>query len=296
MSINDLLQSEQGIRLAIWLGRLMPRRAGLALACLIADRISKNPESPEVQAVHANQQILEGGTLTPEALEQRTRAIFRNAGQGQFEVFHYLSDMSRMVDRIVLDERIQEGIRATQEGKQGIVFACPHTGNFDLAGRALGLMGLRALILAEPAQRGDYMAQNALRRRAGLEIAPISIEALRLAHQRLLSGGSLLTGLDWPVSEARFRPRFCGRPSLLPTGHIRLAINANVPVVVVACLRRPDGKYQLLASPNIPMQPYGDPAETILRNTETVLEVAEGFIRRDPEQWMMFHRVWEEKK
>ena len=34
-------------------------------------------------------------------------------------------------------------------------------------------------------------------------------------------------------------------------------------------------------------------AETILSNTEVVLEVVEQFIRQDPTQWLLYHPVWE---
>ncbi|MBN2149557.1 MAG: hypothetical protein JW726_19375 [Anaerolineales bacterium] len=294
MKPGNLINSENGIRLAFMLGRLLPLRLGYFLARIVADRIVSNPHNPEVQAVRANQQGLEKGRLSPAALDQRVRAVFRNAARSQFELYHYLGNLPAMSRMIALDDAIRQRIQSIQSGQQGIVIACPHTGNFEVAGRALVVMGLRALLLSPPNPRGDYRIQNRLRRQAGLEITPISIDSLRIALRRLQQGGSVLTGVDWPVAEPRFRPLFCGRPSLLPTGHVRLAMKAGVPLGVVACLRRSDGIYQLIASETLPIQSYRDPAQTILRNAEAALEVAESFIRRDPEQWMMFHRVWEE--
>jgi KDO2-lipid IV(A) lauroyltransferase len=250
-------------------------------------------DSPEVQAVRANQQVLEGGQLSLAELDQRTRAVYRNAARAQFEFFHYLNDLQKMAQLVELDSTTQEGIRLTQTGNQGIIVVCPHTGNFELAGRAMGVLGLQVQILAEPTQRADYQLQNRLRRRAGLDMTPISIETLRAATRRLRAGGSVLTGVDWPVADPRFCPVFCGRPSHLPTGHVRLAIQTHAPVIVLACHRRSDGIYQMSASAPIPMQDYGDPTKTILRNTETVLIAVEQFIRRDPEQWLMFHQVWD---
>jgi lauroyl/myristoyl acyltransferase len=293
MNLMALANSQAGIRLALTLGRLLPLPTGIALASRLAERVAVDLDNPQVQAVRANQQGLEQGRLSEAELTQRTRAVFHNAARGQFELFHYLGNPQAMRRLIAPDTAILEMIRLTQAGEQGIVFACPHTGNFELAGYALTLLGLRVQILAHPGQRGDYQAKNRLRQQAGMEITPISLETLRLAIQRLQSGGSTLTGLDWPVGEAKFRPRFCGRPSLLPTGHIRMALKACAPVVVVACLRRPDGIYNLAASDPIPMQPAADPAEAILQNTEAVLAAAEPYIRQDPEQWLMFYPVWD---
>ena len=109
------------------------------------------------------------------------------------------------------------------------------------------------------------------------------MESLRAAARFLEDGGSVLTGVDWPVAEERYRPRFCGRPSLLPTAHVRLAVKVGAPVVVVACHRRPDGKYFIASSEPIPMRAGSSMTETILSNTEAVLEVVEQYIRQDPE-------------
>jgi len=148
--------------------------------------------------------------------------------------------------------------------------------------------------LAEPTQRVDYKYQNRLRRRTGLNIQPISIESLRSAAQILDAGGSVLTGADWPVGEARYRPRFCGRPSLLTTSYIRLAVKSGVPVVAVACHRVADGKYHIDASEPIHMQMGKSVTDTILSNTEAVLAVVEQYIRKDLEQWLLFYPVWEQ--
>jgi lauroyl/myristoyl acyltransferase len=294
MKLSDLLRSERGIRLILWLARALPRRVAYPIADFVGDRMAANLSSATVQGVRANQQTLEGGQLSEQALAQRTRAVLRNAARGQFELFHMLSDLPGIANIITLDDSVRELVQTTQASQQGLVVVCPHTGNFDLAARGMLQMGLSALVLAEPTQRDDYQLQNRLRIQAGIEIAPISIETLRLAHQRLQGGRSVLTGLDWPVGEAKFRPMFCGKPSLLSTSYVRMALKAHAPVVVLACHRRENGIYQMTSTMPMPMQDFGSPAENILRNTEAVLAAAENFVRRDPEQWMMFHRVWEE--
>ncbi len=293
MSLDDLINSQAAMRLLMVVGRLVPLRAGQTLSFWLADLYSAKLKNPQVQIVRTNQQTLEHGRLSAEALAQRTQAVFRNALRSQFEFFHYLSRPQAMRQMITADEAVLEQVRQTEHNERPTVFACPHTGNFELAGFALKLMGLNVQLLAQPGQRSDYQAKNRLRQQVGFDITPISAEALRQAIQRLQSGGSVLTGLDWPVGEARFRPLFCGQPSLLPTGHIRLAIKAQAPVMVVACRRNPDGIYHIHASQPIPMRPADDPSQAILQNTETVLEIAENYIRQDPEQWMMFRRIWE---
>ena len=289
----SLVTSRWGVILATILGRLMPLRSGLALADRLAERFASQTESDDVQAVRFNHQTLEGGRLSPDELAARVRAVFHNSARGVAEVLYFQHRPAEMLRWVEADDAMQGYIRLTREKNQPIVFTCPHVGNYDLAGRALGLLGLQAMIMAEPTPRADYNYQNRLRRQTGLDIRTISMESLRDAARLLEAGGSVLTGVDWPVGERRFRPRFCGRPSLLPTAHIRLAVNAGVPVVVVACHRKSNGTYYLSSSEAIPMQKGSSLADTIISNTETVLEVVEQFIRQDPAQWLLYRPVWE---
>ena len=293
MDRKRLVTSHYGVALAAILGRLLPLRSGLALADLLAERLANKTESADVQTVRFNQQTLEGGRLSPEELDARVRAVFRNSARGVAEVLYYQYRPARLLRRVDANAAMQGYIRLTQEQQRSVVFACPHTGNYDLAGRALGLLGLRALVLAEPTPRADYNYQNRLRRQTGLTIRTISMEALREAAGFLARGGSVLTGVDWPVGEARYRPRFCGRPSLLPTAHVRLAVKVQAPVVVVACQRGDDGRYFIQSSDPIPMHMGRSMPETILSNTEAVLEVVTQFIRQDPTQWLLYQPVWE---
>ena len=65
-----------------------------------------------------------------------------------------------------------------------------------------------------------------------------------------------------------------------------------MPIIVFATLKQPDGKYHLLFSDPIEMQPHPDKHTEIILNAEAILQVAEGFIRQDPAQWSMTFPVW----
>jgi KDO2-lipid IV(A) lauroyltransferase len=293
MVLARLTQHPVGVALASGLGRLLPLRLGYVMGEWVADQLAKRSYAPDVQAVRKNQEVVTGGVISPAELEERVRQVFRNSARSIVEVLHYQSRPHRMIELMNSHESMSEYIRMTRDKTRGVIFACPHTGNFDLAMRVMAQMGLQAQVLAEPSMRVDYNYQNRMRRQVGLNITPISLEAMRDAVQLLNQGGAVLTALDWPVAEARFRPIFFGKPSLLPTSHIRLALKSRALVVVVACHRYPNGKYRLVASDLMEMQPGRSPSETILCNTERVLVEAERFIRQDPVQWSMFHPVWE---
>jgi lauroyl/myristoyl acyltransferase len=73
---------------------------------------------------------------------------------------------------------------------------------------------------------------------------------------------------------------------------IHLALKTKVPIVVMANIKKPDGKYHILTSDFIEMKPYPDRRTELLQNTETILDIAAGFIRQAPYQWGMPKPVW----
>jgi KDO2-lipid IV(A) lauroyltransferase len=169
-----------------------------------------------------------------------------------------------------------------------------HISSFDLALQWLGLQGVRAMGLTIPNPEGARRAEFEFRKRTGINLVPASLGGLRQAVRYLEKGGIVATGIDLPQADADPRPCFFGRPASLPTHYIYLAIKARVPVRIVFSRMEADGKYHLMASPPIELEPYPDRLDQLRYNAEKVLSLAEGYIRRAPEQWSMAHPVWPE--
>jgi KDO2-lipid IV(A) lauroyltransferase len=125
-----------------------------------------------------------------------------------------------------------------------------------------------------------------------MNILPASRDALRQAVRHLEWGGMVLTGIDRPVSDPRLRPAFFGQPAPLPTHHVFLAMKARVPVVIMALIRQPDGRYNLMSSDLMEMDPHPNHETAILKNAEKVLQRTEGFISLAPQQWNVPFPVW----
>ena len=177
------------------------------------------------------------------------------------------------------------------------VIVSPHISNFDLMGYALALKGIDVQILSFPNPNASYKVQNQLRESYGLHVTPMSFSAFRESRIRLNRGGSILTGLDRPVdSNARekYQPRFFGHPSHLPVTYVRMAKDAQAPVIIMAVAYQPDGTYSLEASQPIWMEPADNPETEILMNTEKVLKFAGEFILKYHEQWAMYYPIWPE--
>jgi len=293
MGIRDFLDS----RFGQYIYNILRRSANFSIAYnlsnTIADSLAGVHSSPLVQTIRLNQWVIRGERdLSPDEANTIVKAVLRHAGQCFVDLHRSLQNPQRIIDLITGNPQIQFLIEAGKKNNQGLFLAITHQSNFDLALFALGIRGVNAQVLTYGQPTVWYKAQNKVRFQSGVEITPVSEMALLKAMKRLKQGGLVITGIDRPVGYEKQTLTFFNHPALLPIGHIRMALAANVPIIVGTVQLQSDGLYHILISDPIPMRRYSDLAENIQRNGELVLRVVENYIRQAPEQWLMFQPVW----
>jgi len=264
---------------------------GHALGRGIAGRVAARRDDPLVQAVRANQWMASRGTLSGEALDQAVRAMFENDARYLYDLYHTAQDPEALMSTVDQDDRFHS--LAERDRGQSIVYATLHLGNFDLMGRALAYKEQwcpQLLTVADP--NSSYEWQNDMRGSYGFDVTPVSVESLRQAARRLAEGGSVLTGMDRPIAGGKQKPRFFGRAASLPMLHVRLAMKARAPVVVLCAPQDESGRYCVRGSEPIEMELGRDTAGATIANAERLLEEAERLIEQWPQQWAMPHAVW----
>jgi KDO2-lipid IV(A) lauroyltransferase len=150
------------------------------------------------------------------------------------------------------------------------------------------------MVLTIPDPGGGRRVEFEMRKRTGMNLMPVSVITLRQAIKHLQGGGVVLTGIDRPIPDAKYRPRFFGRPASLPTHHVYLATKAHVPVMIMVTDLQPNGRYTVITSKPIEMESHPDRQVEMLRNAEKVLSIAETFIRKVPHHWIISLPVWPE--
>lgn len=292
MDIDRFSKSRFGVGLGLTLGKVLPSSGGYFLAGWAADQLASRKSSPMVQAVRLNQWVIRGRSSSSDELDQAVRAVLQHAGRCLIDLYHNLSNPVRIRESFRETAEIRGLVERSRKREEGTFLVTAHVGNFDLALHSLGQRGLEAQVLSYGEPTGGYQIQNQLRAQANLRVTPINSQTLLQAIRRLKDGGTVITGIDRPVDQQDLRLSFFGRPAPLPTGHVRMALVAKVPVIIAVSSMRPDGEYQLFVSEPIPMKRLSDPKEEIRVNAEAILKVVEGCIRQNPEQWLMFYPVW----
>ena len=283
-----------GTMLGIALARVAPRRFGYWLAARIAQFMAwrRNTLFCTIRTNLAH--ILPVGT-DPQELDAAAERVIYYAGRSYYDVFRAgVDDYVSGRAPFRYDPMEWELALNVLRSGRGTVLVGPHVGNFDLAAQWIRAQGIemQALSLSEPST-GNRM-QNWLRRKRGIVVTPIGVSALRLAVARLRNGGVVLTGVDRPVSLDDEPVSLFGAPARLPDGHVRLAMQADVPVLVASCTLESDGCWMLHVAPPLEMERTGDREGDIRRNVRRVLVVVEDLIRMAPDQWLMFVPVWDE--
>ena len=169
-----------------------------------------------------------------------------------------------------------------------------HISNFNLGLLAFALHSLPVQILSTARKSGGFEIVRRLRSQGLLEDTPVGVQALKAAVRRLRDGGTVLSGVDWPETsvEKEVLP-FFGRDAHLPTGHVRLALSSGARLLPVACRWDPQRGYYVDTAPPLDLELSGDRVKDVRHNARRVLAVLERWIAEKPEQWLMYHPVWE---
>ncbi len=294
MNLQALLNSPRAGRLVFGLSQRLSPRLGERLAQTLAAWLVNQRETPLVRAIMANQWVAHGESLTADELYQVTRAALTYLALAFYHLFHYFDDPRGLQNLVDFPPIVEELIARTQEGRQGAVVAGLHMAGFDVAALAAARRGFKAITLSLPQPSASVEWQHSLRRKVGLEVLPGTLPNLRPVIQRLKGGETVLTGIERPMPGLKYAPRFFGRPTLLPTHHVYLALKAEVPVIVLAPILTEEGRYRIAASEYIRLQPYADRHQEMLTNAERLLEIAQGIICQAPTQWVVPHPLWPE--
>jgi KDO2-lipid IV(A) lauroyltransferase len=299
MSLREVMNGRLGVGLAYTISKAVPPSLGENLTGWIGAQLAIRKTLPMVQAMRTNQWIAHGERLDREALDRATAQAFKNSALSIYRFFRNFRDPQAMEKLVPFPEELNQHLQETISSKRGLIVTGVHLGNFDLvlqsaALQARKLRGIQALAISVPQPGKGYEWQNNFRRQNGLEIMPASLAAIKRAASLLEQGGVVISGLDRPIPDMKYRPHFFGRPASVPVLHVPLALRSKAPVVVTGAIGQADGSYMVFVSELLYLKSYPDRHQEIQNNAEMVLEVAESYIRHDPEQWSMSYPVWPE--
>ena len=189
-------------------------------------------------------------------------------------------------------EHVEQALRA---GK-GALFVAGHIGNWEVGGAYVAARGVPvdavARHMANPRVDG-YITR--MRQRGGVRVihderavreVPRAIRANRVVGM-LFDQGAVGLASTWV--------KFFGRYAKTPRGPATFALRLGVPVIFVAAIRQPGGKYRFVAEP-VSAELTGEREEDIERIVEAYTAALERWVRKHPEQYFWHHRRWKHQR
>jgi KDO2-lipid IV(A) lauroyltransferase len=282
------------VRALAWLAQRLPLRFSYWVADRVGDFIYLTWHRGRASAIDNFRHV-----LGEEVSEEEVRLTARRS----FRTFHRAMVDFLRLPRVQPDEalRLIEGRgwehldRALAQGK-GVILVGTHFGNWDLAGMVLAARNYRVNAVADgfsSEKLEQWVRRN--REARGVHIIRVGTYALRHIYRALQRNEAVGIIVDRPAGPEGVPVRFFGHWTRWPRGPAVLALRTGAPVLAGYLVQRPDGSFtgEIRPVPGLATGQKAEPSEERVQAlTQAMVELFEDCIRRYPDQWYMFRRMW----
>ncbi len=218
------------------------------------------------------------------------RACFNHFSRGALEFFRLLHITPEQIDDLVEIEGKEYLDEAFALGK-GVIVVTAHFGNWEYGARKLVREGYKLSVIARDS---DDVAMtgisNDIRQSGGYRV--LSRDNAALPAIRCLRRNEIVGILPDQNTTTGIFVDFFGRPVATAEGPATFALRSGAAIVCGFTHRLQDGKFQLVLQPALQTLLSGDEATDIHAVTQAFTKVIEDEIRKDPPQWLWFHKRW----
>lgn len=246
------------------------------------------------RAVRANLSPVLGEGISSPELETVAKTVFVNAARNYFDLLRLArfraDDLGQRLTIHHL-EYLNEGVARGQ----GVILVTAHMGNIDVVAQALLRLypSLEVIIPVEPIRPQPLLRLvTGLRASQGLAFVPLGVASLRAALRALPKGGLVAVAADRDIQGSGLRVPFFGQETSMPVGALELARRTGAVVVPAFCVRGKDNRFTVYVEPPLVLEWGGRLEADLLANLTRLVAVLEGYLRRYPEQWVVFQPIW----
>ena len=274
-----------------WLAPLLPSKSGRSAyesAGRLFFRLAKGVRA----TVAANQAQVLGRPVDDPLVQASTREAFALYGRYWFDTFNVLG----WSDERVMDSFRFEGAEHVEKGLadgKGVVIALPHTGNWDVGGRAMGLRVAPVVSVAEhlkPDRLFELFLEH--RRQLGMEIIDLSSDHVgRQLTQRLEQNRIVALVADRDLSGGGVEVEMFGRTRRMPAGPALLALSSGAPLLSGPTYTTREGWVEVLTP--VTIESTGKRKDDIIALTRALAAAFERAIAAAPPDWHLFQPGWE---
>jgi len=237
-------------------------------------------------------EIAFGRSLPPSAREHLARASFINAARSFCEIAK-IDEVRDRRDRYFEVEGMAHAEKVLAEGR-GAIVVTGYLGNWELLASYFAWCGFPVAAIARKAHglELDEILVD-FRKRQGVDTILRESPASASQILRAMQANTLLAMLVDQDTRVQSLPvPFFGRSARTPIAAASLAIRSELPVVMAFIQRRSRGGHRIHVHAPLAIARSSDTAADIQALTRVFNERIEEQIRRNPAEWVWWHRRW----
>ena len=246
-----------------------------------------------VQTLENNLLRVLGPETSGKELRKVSRAGMRSYGRYWMEVFRLPTITAEQIQRdMVVNDAAEQALAAASAG-QGVIFALPHMGNWEVAGAYVVGRGIKFTTVAErlkPESVFDMFV--AFREGLGMEVLPLGGPSIfGVLAQRLRAGHMVCLLCDRDLTESGVEVDFFGEKARMAAGPAALAVQTGASLHAVTLCFTEDG-WAADVSAHIEVPAEGTRKEKAAAMTQQLATEFEKGIAEHPQDWHMLQRVF----
>jgi phosphatidylinositol dimannoside acyltransferase len=265
-------------------------------AFLLGGDIAWRRQGRGVQRLEANLRRVIGPQASGKELRALSRAGMRSYARYWLEVFRLpVISREQILAGTVSVGSGEEAAFETRDAGRGVVFALPHTGNWEVAGAWLIARGAgKFTTVAERLEpESVFLRFLAFRESLGFEVLPATGGNSRFGvlAQRLRAGGMVCLPADRDVTGAGTEVEFFGEKARMMAGPAALAVQTGAALLPAVLWFEGRG-WGVHIYPEVPVPAEGTRRDKVAAMTQQMARHFEEGIAAHPEDWHMLQRVF----
>ena len=243
------------------------------------------------RALRANIGVVLGYKQRVIKLDVYARRAFVNFAKYLVDFLRFAIIDSAFIEKFI-DVKGRENLDAAFGKGKGAILLSSHVGNWELGAAIISCIGypLNAIALGHSDSKVNEFFVNQ-RESKGVKVIPIGSNLRKCFTILKKNEGIAILG-DRDFTDSGEEVLFFGKKTVLPKGPAYFSLKSGAPIVPTFMLRNKNDRFSLVFGEPIQLKPTGDRDKDVMELMGTYIKVIEKYIRKYPDQWYVFRKVW----